>query len=91
MIRFWQRQAWAGVIASESLSLCEDIEDSEIKALYQFMPVQCAASNMFDPAEFPYLCELCTLDQNGVSRGRIRQKLRSFDDLLTCNQRTPKP
>ena len=55
---FWQRQAWAGVIASASRSLCEDVEDSEIKALYQLLPVQCAAHNMFDPTEFPYLREL---------------------------------
>ena len=65
---FWQRQAWAGVIASESLLLCEDVEDSEIKALYQYMPVQSAAHNMFDPAEFPYLRELCTLRSEGLGR-----------------------
>ena len=76
---FWQRQLWAGVIASESLSLQEDVEDAEIKALYQYMPVQAAAANMFDPESFPYLREVCSLDDNGMSllmpdgsRGRKR-------------------
>ena len=52
---FWKRQLWAGVIASESLSLQEDVEDSEIRVLYQYMPVQAAANNMFDPEQYPYL------------------------------------
>ena len=76
---FWQRQLWAGVIASESLSLQEDVEDAEIKALYQYMPVQAAAANMFDPESFPYLREVCSLDDTGMSllmpdgsRGRKR-------------------
>ena len=76
---FWQRQLWAGVIASESLSLQEDVEDAEIKALYQYMPVQAAAANMFDPESFPYLREVCSLDDDGMSllmpdgsRGRKR-------------------
>ncbi|OLP98785.1 hypothetical protein AK812_SmicGene18734 [Symbiodinium microadriaticum] len=76
---FWQRQLWAGVIASESLSLQEDVEDAEIKALYQYMPVQAAAANMFDPECFPYLREVCSLDDAGMSllmpdgsRGRKR-------------------
>ena len=76
---FWKRQLWAGVIASESLSLQEDVEDSEIRSLYQYMPVQAAANNMFDPEQHPYLRELCTLEDEGMqkltpdgSRGRKR-------------------
>ncbi|CAE7208989.1 unnamed protein product [Symbiodinium microadriaticum] len=65
---FWQRQLWAGVIASENLSLQEDVEHSEIKALYQYMPVQAATSNMFDPELYPCLRELCTLDNEGMSQ-----------------------
>ncbi|CAE7666482.1 unnamed protein product [Symbiodinium sp. KB8] len=76
---FWKRHLWAGVIASESLSLQEDVEDSEIRALYQYMPVQAAANNMFEAEQYPYLRELCTLEDEGMqklmpdgSRGRKR-------------------
>ena len=76
---FWKNHLWAGVIASESLSLQEDVEDSEIRSLYQYMPVQAAANNMFDPEQHPYLRELCTLGDEGMqklmpdgSRGRKR-------------------
>ena len=49
------------------------------RSLYQYMPVQAAANNMFDPEQHPYLRELCTLDDEGMqkltpdgSRGRKR-------------------
>ena len=65
---FWKRQLWAGVIASESLSLQEDVEDSETRSLYQYMPVQAAANNMFDPVQHPYLRELCALEDEGMQK-----------------------
>ena len=77
---FWRNHLWAGVIASESLSLQEDVEDSEIRSLYQYMPVQAAANNMFDPEQHPYFERTLYIERRGEmqkltpdgSRGRKR-------------------